>query len=72
LFTNAAKARKRLQVEAIKLNRAIRQGQERLSEIDEEESVHAAAIEEHGGKVAAAHAEPAEEPSEAEVSGSHP
>ncbi len=72
LLNAAIRARRRLKEEATKLNRGIQIAQERLAQIDEEEEIHAAAIDEHGGAVAAAHAEPPAEPSEAEVSGSHP
>jgi hypothetical protein len=66
-LNSAIRARRRLFEEGKKLHLGIRVSRERLTEIDEEEEVLSAAIEEHGGEVAAAHAEP----SEAEVSGSH-
>jgi hypothetical protein len=68
----AIRARRRLFEEGRKLHRGIQVAKERLAEIDEEEEILSAAIEVEGGKVAAAHAEPPEELSEAEVSGSHP
>ena len=51
-------ARRRLQEEATRLNQNIAVEQSRLTEIDAEEEVLAAAIDEHGGAVAEANAEP--------------
>ncbi len=54
----ATRARRRLQEEAIKLNRGILAAQKRLVEIDAEEEIHSAVIEAAGGAIASAHAEP--------------
>jgi hypothetical protein len=67
----AVRARRRLFVEGKKLHRGIQIAKARLVEIDEEEEILTAAIDEHGAAVAAASAEPKEKPSEADVSGAH-
>lgn len=66
----AIRSRRRLREEAIKLNRVVRAGQERLREIDEEEEVLSTMIDAAGEAVETAVTKPTE-PSEAEVSGSH-
>lgn len=66
----AIRSRRRLREEAIKLNRVVRAGQERLREIDEEEEVLSTMIDAAGEAVETAVTKPME-PSEAEVSGSH-
>ena len=71
-LNTAIGARRRLQEEAIGLNRQISAAQARIVEIDSEEEILSAAIDTHGATVAKANAEPPGEPSEAEVSGSHP
>lgn len=74
----AERARSRLYVEGKKLLRGITEAQKRLKEIDEEEEVLSATIDECGAIIAEANAGPEAEPeteqpepSEAEVSGVH-
>ncbi len=63
-FSAASRARRKLQEEAIKLNRVVAVAQARLVEIDQEEPIFAAAIDKAGGEIAAANADepPAREP----------
>ena len=57
-LNDAIRARRRLQEEAIKLNRSIVAAGERLTEIDKEETILSDSIERYAGMIAKAHAEP--------------
>jgi signal transduction histidine kinase len=70
-LNTAIRARRRLQKEAMRLVADIAKLSKRLEEVNEEEEVISAAIEQHAGVIVDAHKEPDTEPSEAEVSGSH-
>jgi hypothetical protein len=56
-FSTAKRLRRRLQDEAIKLNRAVAAAQARLVEINEEEDVLSAAIDKAGGEIHDAYAD---------------
>ena len=73
LLGAAIRQRRKLQEELIKLNSVVAAAQIRIGEINAEEEVASAAIEQHGAEIAAAHNEPEveAEPSEADVSGVH-
>ncbi len=71
-LNTAIGARRRLQEEATRLNQNIAVEQSRLTEIDAEEEVLAAAIDEHGDTVAEANAEPATERPETGAGGASP